>query len=306
MGYVKQEFSNGQVLTAEQLVHIEQGIVDCETESKTKLTQPQTVSVGQILRIQSINEDGTIVLEAVNMPSGGSGAVNDVQVNGESIVTDGVASIPNASYTQFGLVKASTAGGTMIASDGVLYLYPAPETDITNRTNYYRPITSKTLDNAVKAAMCDGKGASWTANEQAAARERMGLGAFELLTSLELTEVTTDITLGLGKEVDEVYLVCKSPAVTTVNPCSWSNQDKNNIGYWPSSILSTTLTRYVVTHFYSIKGVMSLCDVRFGTNNLTINNVNLSTHDYRGKISQVGTTYDNGFAVGTKFTVYGR
>ena len=66
MGYVKQEFSNGQVLTAEQLDHIEQGIIDCETESKTKLTQPQTVSVGQILRIQSINEDGALVLEAIS------------------------------------------------------------------------------------------------------------------------------------------------------------------------------------------------------------------------------------------------
>ena len=201
MGYVKQEFSNGQVLTAEQLNHIEQGIVDCEIESKTKLTQPQTVSVGQILRIQSINEDGTIVLEAVNMPSGGSSAVSDVQVNGESIVTDGVASIPNASQTQLGLAKASTAGGTMIASDGALYLYPALETDITNRANYYRPITSKILDNAVKAAMCDGKGAAWTADEQAAARERIGLGSLELLTSLELIEVTTDNTLGLGKDV---------------------------------------------------------------------------------------------------------
>ena len=31
------------------------------------------------------------------------------------------------------------------------------------------------LDYAVKAAMCDGEGAAWTAAEQAAARERMGI-----------------------------------------------------------------------------------------------------------------------------------
>lgn len=59
-----------------------------------KLTKPETAQVGQIFQVKSINEDGSFELEAVNMPSGGGGgAVDDVQVNGASVVSDGVANI---------------------------------------------------------------------------------------------------------------------------------------------------------------------------------------------------------------------
>ena len=62
--------------------------------------------------------------------------------------------------------------------------------------NYRKPATSNgfgainttNLDYAVKAAMCDGKGAAWTADEQAAARERMGIGTSNLVYSYTLTE----------------------------------------------------------------------------------------------------------------------
>lgn len=54
------------------------------------------------------------------------------------------------------------------------------------RENGFRPIVSNNLDYAVKAAMCDGKGAAWTAAEQKAARERMGIDkAFELIEEIE-------------------------------------------------------------------------------------------------------------------------
>ena len=55
--------------------------------SNEKLTKPATASVGQIFRVQSINEDGTFILEAVDMPSG-SGAVDDVLIDGKSIVNE--------------------------------------------------------------------------------------------------------------------------------------------------------------------------------------------------------------------------
>ena len=53
-------------------------------ELSTKLTAPSSAQVGQIFRVQSINEDGTLVLEAVDMPSGGSGgAVDDTSISTE-------------------------------------------------------------------------------------------------------------------------------------------------------------------------------------------------------------------------------
>lgn len=50
-------------------------------------------------------------------------------------------------------------------------------------------IVPENLDYAVKAAMCDGKGAAWTDAEQKAARERMGVDkAYELIEEITLAE----------------------------------------------------------------------------------------------------------------------
>ena len=49
-------------------------------ELSTKLTAPSTAQIGQIFRVKSITEDGNLVLEAVDMPSGG-GEVTDEQIS---------------------------------------------------------------------------------------------------------------------------------------------------------------------------------------------------------------------------------
>ena len=50
----------------------------------------------------------------------------------------------------------------------------APTTDIDSRANAPRPVNGNNLDYAVKAAMCDGKGAAWTDVERLAALLRLG------------------------------------------------------------------------------------------------------------------------------------
>lgn len=108
-----------------------------------KLTEPSTgLAVGKYFRIAAIDESGHAVLEAVDLPSA---PVQDVQVNGTSIVADGVANV-----------------------------------------NKY---------DVVRAAMCDGKGAAWTAEEQAAARERMGIGDYQLINDITLEEDVTELTI---------------------------------------------------------------------------------------------------------------
>lgn len=141
---------------------------------KKKLTAPQTAKVGQIFRVQEVNEDGTLTLEAVDMPSGG--AVDDVQIGGTSIVgEDGVAEIPKGSVSGWGLMKLlfSKCGITM--DDGGIYLSRPSDEEISSR-NSYKAIQPNSLDYAVKAAMTDGIGEAWTSDEQAAARARMGVG----------------------------------------------------------------------------------------------------------------------------------
>lgn len=107
-----------------------------------------------------------------------SGVVADVRMNGTSITADGVANIPiaAANSNKYGVVKiAGQSTGMVINSLGALELLSAGNPAIYNRTKSPIPITTKNFDYAVKTAMCDGKGAAWTASEQAAARKRMGI-----------------------------------------------------------------------------------------------------------------------------------
>lgn len=122
----------------------------------------------------------------------GYAPVKDVQVAGTSVMDGGVANVPIAQTwvsgeRQFGVMAPSIAHG-LYAANGLIQVYPA-ETENINGRALDRPIVPNNLDYAVKAAMCDGKGAAWTAAEQKAARERMGIsGEFELIEEITLSE----------------------------------------------------------------------------------------------------------------------
>jgi hypothetical protein len=92
-------------------------------------------------------------------------------------LTDYVKNTDYATTTKGGVVKlAGESYGLGIRYDGSLAVVPASN-DLTSSRATNRPITPTTLDYAVKAAMCDGKGAAWTEAEQLAARDRMGITA---------------------------------------------------------------------------------------------------------------------------------
>ena len=160
-------------------------------ELSTKLTAPSSAQIGQIFRVQSINEDETLVLEAVDMPSGGSGgAVDDVQINGQSIVGEnGVAVIPIANNTTPGVISSSSNYGTQVIGSTIAPLNWTSFVD--SRQNAF--MGYKNLDYGVKQAMCDGKGAAWTADEQAAARVRMGVAETQWRTLLTLEALTEEV-----------------------------------------------------------------------------------------------------------------
>ena len=150
----------------------EQADKDIQKDISGKLSEPvEGLAVGKYFRVAQIDENGHAVLEAVDAKTIG---VQDVQINGGSIVNgeNGVAGIKangyGIGYNEFGF-----------------YLLNANNNQIIQRKNSNVAITPASLDYAVKAAMCDGKGAAWTAEEQAAARERMGIpGDFQLIEEI--------------------------------------------------------------------------------------------------------------------------
>lgn len=207
---------------------------DTEIPSKTSdlrndsgfLKQPENAQIGQIFRVQSVTEDGNLVLEAVDMPSGGSGgAVDDVQINGQSIVGEnGVAEIPIVANNQaYGLVRLNgyIYSGLEIATvagiNNVLRVVPAVNSYISNRNTFSPcPITISNIDYAVKAAMCDGKGAEWTAEEQAMARARMGIGDYELIEEIVIEESIAEFVRntepdGTTYDFRGIYITLHSP-----------------------------------------------------------------------------------------------
>lgn len=160
---------------------------------------PAGAAVGQLFRVAAISEDGKYTMEPVDML--------DVKINGESIVQDGVANIPLATNSSYGVVKYNPGYGLRVYGSTVkdLGINPILNMDIDNRQNY-RSITGAQLDYAVKAAMCDGKGAAWTAEEQAAARERMGVAGYELIVDVPTLETASDFHITLDSNGNSLAL----------------------------------------------------------------------------------------------------
>lgn len=118
---------------------------------------------------------------------GSDATATDVRINGKSITADSVADIPLAGNGAPGVVGVYSLFGLAQGTTRNIYVVETSIIEINKRSSPYKPITPNTLDYAVKAAMCDGKGAAWTDAEQAAARERMGLGnSLELIEAWEL------------------------------------------------------------------------------------------------------------------------
>lgn len=130
--------------------------------------------------------------------------VSDVKVAGTSVVADGTANIPNVlALGDDGKLRVANApdktkwtGPLGVDNTGLLTTAGANNIVINNRTaSSIQLLNCAYLDYAVKAAMCDGKGAAWTDTEKAAARERMGIKDYKLLATLNFTENASTFTL---------------------------------------------------------------------------------------------------------------
>lgn len=135
------------------------------------------VKNGGTATITVTDKNGTTTATVSDGAPGSDAAATDVRINGTSITADGVADIPMADNRTLGVVAIRTDGtyGLAIGEGNNLFITKAQHSAIDARNSDYKPIVSKEIDYAVKAAMCDGKGAAWTAEEQAAAKRRMGI-----------------------------------------------------------------------------------------------------------------------------------
>ena len=202
--------STGNVTVNVDTRKIESDIADLQTDVSTltdetgelksalegKLDTPEDApTVGKVLRIKSVNEDGSFVCEWAD---GGTGGVSDVLINGTSILSDGVANIPSASQNVLGVVQIPWRCGLDIHNTGeitVSNLLVNERLGIPARTkrgvNWYGCITTTNFDYAVKRALIDpgetsdvvdAKPLIYTPEEQRAAQEKLGILSVEGVT----------------------------------------------------------------------------------------------------------------------------
>lgn len=192
------------------------------------LVSPPTPEVGKILKIRSVNEDGTFTCEWAD--DGGSNL--DVRINGESIVQDGVAEIPISSHDTLGLVYTdNSAGGYttgLMNRQGRLQVNTASIDDV-NKRRLRKEIDCSNFDYAVKAAMCDGEGAAWTADERAATRERMGAYRRDYRLIADITLEQESSRLIVEKDADGKDISLRKAKIFAFSPAP--REDSKSNGY---------------------------------------------------------------------------
>lgn len=190
---------------------IQKNATEIDSLKENKIEKPaEAPTIGKIIRVKSVNEDGTFICEWAD----GGGSNLDVRINGESIVRDGVAEMPMMGNGKSGLIQFRGGYGLQLIRNYLL-VAGATKTEITNRTGSRLSICADSaLDYAVKAAMCDGKGAAWTADEQTAARERMGAwtGDWQIIMDETLAELTQEVSFEVPDDTKEMICYFKSGA----------------------------------------------------------------------------------------------
>ena len=133
--------------------------------------------------------DASVTAESIQSALGYA-PVKDVQMAGTSVLENGVANVPIAQGNAPGVVSVLTSQDSGIWNDnGSLKVSYATDAEISSRTGLRKAIVCANMDYAVKAAMCDGKGAAWTDAEQKAARDRMGVDKpYELIEEITIDE----------------------------------------------------------------------------------------------------------------------
>lgn len=262
-------------------------------------------------------------------PQGAPGApgsdaqATDVRIAGKSITADGVADIPVANGSTIGVVMTDNENGGfstgLITVNNRLYLKNAAPIEITNRTSRV-PILANNMDYAVKAAMCDGKGAAWTDAEKLAARERLGLGGdFELIESYVMTQearFSRAVTpSGKNYAFKKLFVIAYNevtsiPAWKTILP-SLDGRSEPRV-----TIDGLTMATYMYTLAISAKGYNAIYfDVSRGIFDMSVEVFNTEAYSAQyptrktipKKFNAVtGFTVDSGgFPIGTKINIYG-
>ena len=299
------------------------GLEEVKKDVGNKLDKPTAQpTVGQILKVRSTNPDGSFVVEWAD---DGGGTVQDVQINGATIVQDGVANIPIASRSYHGVIRPWRNISLSGSYPGSIYIPEATKQNMTER-EYYAVVQTHQWDEMLKYAMCDGKGPAWTAVEQAAARARMGIDNWEPILETELSEQALSVEVKLFPDGSPLSLSKFCVFVTNIPENTPTNTAKIRFDAGTKNVANLFLryaevplgnSQYAATFYQQfgdnaylvVSGKGDKASVRYNMD------AGVSRYDYGGLDATATTinrlsvrTSDSGkfqLPVGTKITIYG-
>lgn len=119
--------------------------------------------------------------------------VDDVQINATSILNNKVANIPLSGYSRLGVSQLyNNTYGLQIDNNGGLTVYKAQDTDITAKTNNYRPLVSSSIDNAVKVGITTNTNTLTSTEKQTATNWILPTQANEKVLGSDGTDASWD------------------------------------------------------------------------------------------------------------------
>ena len=260
----------------------------------------------------------------------GTGNVDDVQINGTSIVEDGVANVPIADANNPGVVKI---GSGLQISNGSLSTNKAASDQIKAGTQINRPIVpsiqhesafyglAKAAGDTTQSASSNAVG-NYTDEAKAKIQNMLGFGGFELIKTVELTEDSANIEIdtdeaGNAFRLTEFFFIALAqPSASTSgnNTCYVKN---NRITYCItiSNVVrptATNISAFVKNIFVpsSNNQELSVCQIGVGGNTVAGMYWNGKTplgteHDYSEYFS-LYTTGTAKFGAGTVLMLFGR
>lgn len=228
--YLKYKNSNGQFQNA-TAIKGDDGV--SPTIAIEDITGGHRLTITDVNGAHSFN-----IMDAV-----GGGTVTDVQVNGVSVLSQGVADVPLASSNAPGVAKIGTTYGVNITSGGALVVVAATDADVKGETNAYKPIVparqhqsvfyglAKAAGDSTQSASANAVGTYTDAAKSAISTMLNGsvavTGSTPSINALPgiryiCGEVATlDITLPASGIVDVVFESGSTPTVLTATGVTW-------------------------------------------------------------------------------------
>ena len=184
---------------------------------------------GKKTTITITDKNGTTTEEVLDGADGQPGAVQDVKVNGTSVLAEGVANVPKASQSDYGVVKSESNKGIYI-DDGTLKIDRATDAQIKDGNSSYRPIVSSNQHQSVFYGLAKAAGdttqasssnavGTYTANARKAIQNMLGVeGRMRYLKGITVSEETASVGFDTDKDglpfaCDEFEIIALIPPV---------------------------------------------------------------------------------------------